>query len=137
MMNISVKHLITVTVFTIITLFTMSQSADQIVQQQLEAYNARNIDDFMAVFHQDIEIWTLGADSPTVVGWEKVKGIYQELFLLSPELHSKVLNRSVIGNRVIDYERISGRKGSKEDLFLVMIYEVEEGKIRRAWAVRE
>ncbi len=136
-MNISVKHLITATVFTLITLFTMSQSADQIVQQQLEAYNARNIDEFMAVFHQDIEIWTLGSESPSAVGWEKVKAIYQELFEQSPELHSKVLNRSVIGNRVIDYERISGRKGSKEDLFLVMIYELEEGKIRRAWSVRE
>lgn len=120
-----------------ISLNTMSQSADQIVQQQLEAYNARNVDEFMAVFHQDIEIWTLGSESPSAVGWEKVKAIYQELFEQSPELHSKLLNRSVIGNRVIDYERISGRKGSKEDLFLVMIYEVEEGKIRRAWAVRE
>jgi hypothetical protein len=113
------------------------QQADQIVQLQLEAYNARNIDSFMAVFHQDIEIWTLGADAPSAVGWEKVKGIYQELFEHSPELHSTVINRSVIGNKVLDYEKISGRKGAKEDIFLMMIYEVEEGKIRRAWAIRE
>jgi hypothetical protein len=114
-----------------------SQTPDQVVQQQLEAYNARNIDAFMAVFHPDIELWTLGADAPSAVGWEKVKILYADLFIQSPELFSKVINRSVIGNKVIDYEQISGRKGAKEDLFLVMIYEVKDGKIWKAWAVRE
>lgn len=114
-----------------------AQEPEKVVQLQLEAYNSRNIDSFMAVFHKDIELWTLGAESPSAVGWEKVKGIYQELFEISPELRSTVINRSIIGNKVIDYEKIQGRRGNQEDLFLVMIYEVEEGKIRRAWAVRE
>ena len=131
------KNFIIISVLSMNIFFSMSQSADQVVQQQLDAYNSRNIDAFMALFHSDIEIWTLGADTPSFVGWEKVKEMYWELFEQSPELHSNVLNRSVIGNRVIDYERISGRKGSSEDIFLVMIYEVEEGKIRRAWALRE
>jgi hypothetical protein len=117
--------------------FLFSQSAEHVVQQQLEAYNARNIDAFMAVFHADIELWTLGSAAPNSVGWEKVKTVYADLFEQSPELHSKVLNRSVIGNKVIDYEQISGRKGVKEDLFLVMVYEVKDGKIWKAWAVRE
>jgi len=117
--------------------FLFSQSAEHVVQQQLEAYNARNIDAFMAVFHADIELWTLGAAAPNAVGWEKVKTVYADLFEQSPELHSKVLNRSVIGNKVIDYEQISGRKGVKEDLFLIMVYEVKDGKIWKAWAVRE
>jgi hypothetical protein len=116
---------------------SISQQADQVVQQQLEAYNARDIDAFMAVFHADIELWTLGAEKPSASGFENVRDIYKNLFESSPELHSIVLNRSVIGNKVIDYERISGRKGSTDELFLVMIYEVREGKIWKAWAVRE
>ena len=124
--------------FVLFNCFNMfSQDSTEVVEQQLKAYNARDIDAFMAVFHPEIEVWTLGAGSPTVTGWEQVKVLYADLFEQSPELHSKVLNRSVIGNKVIDYERISGRRGAEEDVFLVMIYEVVDGKIRRAWAVRE
>ena len=114
-----------------------AQTADQVVQLQLEAYNARNIDSFMMCFHPDITFWTLGEDAPSVQGFDAVKTVFTELFKLSPDLHSTVLNRSVIGPKVIDYERIQGRKGVKTDVFLVMIYEVKDGKIWRAWAVRE
>lgn len=114
-----------------------AQTADQIVQQQLEAYNARNIDSFMLCFHPEISFWTLGDDSPSVKGYDDVRTVFTELFKLSPDLHSTVLNRSVIGSKIIDYERIQGRKGVKTDVFLVMIYEVKDGKIWRAWAVRE
>ena len=128
---------------TIILLFTFliphlhSQTPDQVVQQQLEAYNKRDIDLFMAVFHPEVELWTLGADTANAVGSEKVKELYADLFNKSPELNSKVLSRSVIGNKVIDYEQISGRKGSNEDVFLVMIYEIKDGLIWKAWAIRE
>lgn len=116
---------------------TSAQTADKVVQQQLEAYNARDIERFMDCFHSEIEIWTLGEEYPSAQGFEQVKKMYENLFQQSPDLHSKVLNRSTIGQKVIDYEQISGRRGSKEDLFLVMIYEVKDGKIWRAWAVRE
>jgi hypothetical protein len=129
--------------FSIILFFTFlmfqlhSQTPDQIVQQQLEAYNKHDIDSFMMVFHQEIELCTLGSDTVNAVGWENVKDLYADLFIKSPKLHSKVLTRSVIGNKVIDYERISGRKGASEDVFLVMIYEIKDGLIWKAWAVRE
>lgn len=115
---------------------TSAQTVDEVVQQQLEAYNARDIKHFMDCFHNEIEIWTLGEENPSAQGFESVKNLYENLFQQSPDLHSKVLNRSIIGQKVIDYEQISDRKGSKEDLFLVMIYEVKDGKIWRAWAVR-
>ena len=37
-----------------------AQTPEQIVQLQLEAYNAGDIDKFMSVFSDDIELWTLG-----------------------------------------------------------------------------
>jgi hypothetical protein len=116
---------------------SFSQTPDQIVQQQLEAYNLRDIDAFMEVFHADIELWTLGENSPSKEGWEIVKSAYLELFKNSPALNSKVLNRTVIGNKVIDYECISGRNGAEDVIYLVMIYEVKDGKIWKAWALRE
>lgn len=121
----------------LISFMTYSQTVDQVVQQQLEAYNRRDIDAFMAVFHADIELWTFGEDSPSKEGWENVRSVYLDLFDNSPELNSQLLNRTIFGNRVIDYERISGRKGAKEEICLVMIYEVKDGKIWKAWALRE
>ena len=123
----------------LISLTSFSQSPREVVQDQLDAYNAKDIDAFMDVFSEDIELWTLGDTIPSVKGFSPVKKIYADLFDRSPNLHSEVLNRTVIGNKVIDYEKITGRSGRGEGkiLFLVIIYEVKEGKIFRATAVRQ
>lgn len=108
-----------------------------VVEAQLKAYNARDIDAFMAVFHQDVELWALGGDAPVAKGFDNVKELYTQLFEKSPNLHSAVINRSVIGNKVIDYEIITGRNNDDTPLYLVMVYEIKEGKIFRAYSVRE
>ena len=59
------------------------------------------------------------------------------MFEQSIELNSVVMNRTVIGQRVIDYERISGISGRDKDLFLIMIYEVDKSKIVKAFVLRE
>jgi hypothetical protein len=115
---------------------TFAQTPEQVVQLQLEAYNAGDIDKFMSVFSDDIELWTLGEAQPWAKGKDAVTAIYAKLFENSPELHSEIITRTVIGNKVIDYERITGRNGG-DVLYLVMIYEVRDGKIFRATAVRE
>jgi hypothetical protein len=113
-----------------------AQAPEQVVQLQLEAYNERNIDKFMSVFSADIELWTLGESQPWAKGQDSVRTVYANLFKNSPELHSDVMTRSILGNKVIDYEKITGRNGG-EIRYLVMIYEVRDGKIFRATAVRE
>lgn len=106
------------------------------VQAQLDAYNARDIDRFMATFHPDAELFVLGDAEPRAVGRDAVRAIYAKLFAGSPALHSELVHRACIGARVIDHERITGRDGATEVLELVMIYEVELLGIRRAWAIR-
>jgi hypothetical protein len=115
---------------------TFAQSPEQVVQLQLEAYNEGDIDKFMFVFSEDIELWTLGETKPWAKGQDSVRTVYANLFKNSPNLHSDVITRSILGNKVIDYERITGRNGG-DLIYLVMIYEVHEGKIFRATAVRE
>jgi hypothetical protein len=115
---------------------TFAQTPEQVVQLQLEAYNAGDIDKFMSVFSDDIELWTFGEAQPWAKGKDAVTKVYAKLFENSPELHSEIITRTVIGNKVIDYERITGRNGG-DVLSLVMIYEVRDGKIFRATAVRE
>lgn len=106
-----------------------------VVQAQLDAYNARDIDAFMATFHPQAELFSIGDPTPRASGREAVRAIYADLFERSPGLHSELVNRMVIGNRVLDHERITGREGG-EVLEIVMLYEVEDGAIRRAWAIR-
>jgi len=110
---------------------------EQVVQAQLEAYNARDIDAFMATFDTDASLWNFGETEPIAAGSDALRAIYQRVFEQSPNLHSTVINRTVIGTKVIDYEVIVGRtSGDQTPLHLVMIYEVKNGKIVKAVAVR-
>lgn len=122
--------------FLVISSLGLSQSPSDVAEAQLKAYNAHDIDAFMAVFSEDITLWNLGDSTPRASGAEQMRIIYAKLFASSPDLHSEVLSRTVIGNKVLDYERITGRKGG-EVLFLIMVYEVKNGKIFRATAIRE
>lgn len=108
-----------------------------VVQENLDFYNQRNIDGFMSSFPDTIALYLYGKSDPVANGKEEVRKLYKELFDDSPKLHSTILHRAVIGNKVIDYESIKGRKGSKKTLKLVMIYEVSEGKINRMTVIRE
>ena len=121
--------------FLIIAFTSFTQSPTDVAEAQLKAYNKGNINDFMEVFSEDITLWNLGDSAPWAVGAANVREIYSNLFASSPDLHSEVLTRTVIGNKVLDYERIIGREGG-EVLFLIMVYEIKDGKIFRATAIR-
>lgn len=125
-----------VLLFLVISSLSFSQGPSDITEAQLKAYNAHDIDAFMAVFSEDVALWNLGDSTFWASGAAQVRTIYAKLFATSPDLHSEVLSRTVIGNKVLDYERITGRKGS-DVLFLVMVYEIKDGKIFRATAIRE
>lgn len=113
------------------------QTMHEIAEAQLVAYNKGDVEEFMKVFHDDISIWNYGDTVPRVEGFKNVKSIYKDLFESSPNLNSEVINRSVIGNKILDYEYITGRRGSKEATFLIMIYEIKDGKIFKATAIRD
>ena len=111
--------------------------AVKIVQAQLEAYNKQNLEAFLAVFHEDAALYNLGDCHPTAQGKEKLREVYGNLFKNSPNLHSKVINRSVVGNKVFDYELITGRNNTDEIYYLMAIYEVVDGKIKNCYFVRQ
>ncbi len=113
----------------------MTTNAAQVVQQQLDAYNKRDIDAFMTLFSDNATLLSFPGDQVLAQGKAKVKEVYQKLFESSPKLHSELIHRSVIGNRVIDHERISGRLGN-DVVELVVVYEVTKGKISRCMVIK-
>jgi hypothetical protein len=113
------------------------KSPTEVVQENLDFYNQRNIEGFMSSFSDSIALYLFGKTEPVAKGKDAIQKLYKELFDDSPKLHSTILHRAVIGNKVIDHESIKGRKGSKKPVKLVMIYEVSGDKIVQMTVIRE
>lgn len=110
---------------------------DSIVQLSLEAYNSHDLEAFMSYFSKDIEMYNLGDCEPSASGIVAVRERYKDYFDASPDLHSEIKNRIVFDNKVIDYEYITGARGSKEPYELIFMYEVVDDKIVRTTAIRK
>ena len=110
-----------------------SESPEAVVQRQLDAYNARDIEAFLSTYSDTIVIYDF-PHQPTMRGPEEVRTRYTQLFKDAPDLHAEVKKRITIGNTVIDQEhvRVGGRY-----IEAVAIYEVADGKIGRVTFVRD
>jgi len=109
---------------------------EAIVQKQLDAYNNRDIQNFVACHAENVTLYSFSQSTPYVKGRNQLSVMYSAIFEESPELHSKLLNRIVLDNTVIDYEEIIGRKGV-DLLELVAIYEIKDGLIAKAHFIRK
>ena len=105
-----------------------------LAQAQLDAYNAHDIDAFVACYHPDVEICDFPSGEPTLRGTAAMKERYGPLFERGT-LHAKVVSRVAKGQIVIDEERVTGLRDG-EEVHAVAIYEVEDSTIRRVWFVR-
>lgn len=123
----------------VLTITTQAQlmTAEEVVQANLDAYNKHDINKFISYFSEDITLVNFDDGSVTANGKNAVRAIYDPYFKASPNLHSKILKRTVFGNKVIDHEYITGRYGNEEALELVLIYEVKDQKINRITVIRE
>lgn len=118
-------------------MIAQDNTTEIIVQANLDAYNNHDIELFMSFFSEDVEIHHFNDGKKTAMGIKEVRAIYEPYFKASPNLHSKILNRIVFDNKVIDHEYITGARGNSEPFELVMIYEVENDKIVKMTAIRQ
>lgn len=107
--------------------FVAEDSPAKIVQKQLDAYNARDIDAFMATYTKDITLINF-PNKELLNGQEKMRESYASYFNTTPDLNCEIKNRIVIGNKVIDEEFITA---NGQNFSAVAIYEVENGKIAK------
>jgi imidazolonepropionase-like amidohydrolase len=106
-----------------------------IVQQQVNAYNARDLEAFIATYSPDIKLYTY-PDKLENTGHEEMRKTYGELFKRAPKLHCEIVNRIAQGNFVIDHERVTGLPNGRI-INAVAIYEVRDNLIQRVWFVPE
>lgn len=131
------KHFLTFSLI-LMSLSSFAQmTPEEVVQKQLETYNKRDIEGFMSVIDPKVEMVDFDSGKVTLAGAEACRKVYAALFEDSPELHSKILTRTVFDNKVIDHEYITGRKGSNTPIELVLIYEVNHEKITKMTVLRK
>jgi hypothetical protein len=103
-------------------------SPEAVVQRQLEAYNARDLARFLACFGEGIAVYRPPASQPVIVGKAALSAFYAGQRFTLKELHAELLDRMVLGGRVIDHERIVGI--GARPLELAVVYGVAEGLIQ-------
>jgi len=101
-----------------------------VVQRQLEAYNARDLERFAATYSDDITIYRMPNLQPAIQGKAAMRDVYRQRFS-SPNLHAEILARVVLGNKVIDHERVVGIR--EQPLEALAVYEVVGGLIVTVW----
>ncbi len=125
------------TIFAINSTMGQNISPEQVVQQNLDFYNKRDIEGFMSCLSDSITLHNFSDNKITAMGLTEVRKLYTELFETSPKLHSTILKRIVFDNKVIDHESIVGRRGATDIVELVLIYEVKNDKIYKVTVMRK
>ncbi len=107
---------------------------ESVVQRQLDAYNAHDVEALMATYAEDIELFEHPAKllaSGALQARER-----QTARLAEPNLQAKLIKRMVMGNIVIDQEVVTRTfpegPGKVE---LIATYQVNEGRIAKAWFI--
>ena len=106
-------------------------SAVDIVQRQVEAYNDRDLNRFVSAYSETITIFRMPSAEPSISGKLQLAEFYSTQRFNLPGLRAEIVNRIVLGDKVIDHERVSGVRDSPIEV--VAIYQVAEGLIERVW----
>lgn len=108
---------------------------EQLAQQQLNGYNARNIEAFVAPYSEDVELYNF-PDQLIGKGKEQMRENYAGMFERVPDLHCELVNRTVLGNTVIDQERVTGFPGGRV-IQAIAIYKIVDHKIAKVYFIGE
>ena len=103
-----------------------------LVQQQLNAYNARDVDAFIAAYADDAELYQF-PDKLIGKGKDAMRKAYSAIFSSSPNLHCEIKERIIQGNTIIDKETISGIGKNKVEG--TSIYQIENNKIKKVYII--
>lgn len=105
------------------------------VERQVDAYNRKDIDAFLACYAPDTVIED-AAGTVVMRGHEAMRRIYGELFRASPDLRAEIATRIRVGEYVVDEERVTGRQGSTNEMRVVVVYHVANDVIDHVRLVR-
>jgi hypothetical protein len=94
---------------------------------QLKGYNERNIELFMTAYSENVKVYSF-RNELMYEGKEEMRKRYAAMFEKTPDLHCELVNRMVMGDTVIDQEKVQREKG-KPRFDAIAIYKVENNLI--------
>lgn len=110
-----------------------SEAARNIANAQLIAYNACDMEAYLALFHDDAILISLPEQDMLAAGKDAIRAMYEVRFA-TPGLRCEVTHRSEIGNIAIDRETVY--TDTSPPLDALAMYEVVDRKIKRIFFIR-
>ena len=105
-----------------------------VVRAQLDAYNAKDIEGFMRYWAKDARMYA-HPDTLLCEGHAAIRARHADRFR-EPDLYARLIDRQVIGDTVIDRERVTRTfPEGRGEIDVVGIYEVKDGLITRVWFI--
>ncbi|MEQ1887980.1 MAG: nuclear transport factor 2 family protein [Alphaproteobacteria bacterium] len=112
----------------------MPTEVEQVIQKQLDAYNAHDIEAFMAMWAGD----ALYFEHPATLlasGAEAIRARHVARFQ-EANLFARLNQRMVLGNKVVDQETVTRTfPEGTGTIDVIVTYEVINGKVARAWYI--
>jgi hypothetical protein len=105
-------------------------SLESIAQAQLDAYNAQDLDAYCGYFTDDVVVADISG-AVNLEGNAAYRERYATAFAKFPNNKAELLNRIVLGNTVIDHERVDRGDGATPTFDVAAIYTFRDGKIAR------
>lgn len=118
----------------IIGLTEQEKVARRLAQEQLDAYNNRDIDAFMKPYSDDVKVFQF-PDKLLYEGNGPMRDQYSRYFGMTPDLHATLVNRIVQGNTVIDQEEVT-RVTGEEPAKAIAIYKIKNNKISEVYFIK-
>ena len=107
----------------------IANTPEMLAQQQLNAYNAHDLDAFLYPYAEDVEIYD-GRDKLVMKGKDQMRKNYYFL-TRATNLYCRLVNRIVNENIVVDHEEIWN--GRNKPRYSIAIYVIEKGKISKVF----
>lgn len=104
-------------------------SAEAVVQKQVEACNAHNLDALLETYSDAVKMYNFPKSHQLLNGKEKVKEVFGNLFEKYPNLHRHLEDRIITGDTILDHEKITFNTDEPIQKFVTM-YIVANKKIK-------
>src|SRR4051812_19672384 len=110
------------------------KTPEQLAQLQLDAYNSKNLEEFLDQYDENIIVMDFPSNKITLEGKKAFTERYKKLFIDNPQLNAALKNRTIMGNHVIDHEYLTGRADDSTGE-AIAIYEMNEIHIVKVWFI--
>jgi uncharacterized protein (TIGR02246 family) len=109
----------------------MSLAAD-VVDAQIEAYRARDVERFVSHYAEDASVVSFDGTA-MFADKQAIREQYGKLFADSPDLSMTIANRMTAGDFVVDEEHLSGFHFGEmpTEMTALSVYRVTDGKIAK------